>query len=998
MLPFGTVGAIPAFYNPRSGAMVIKMCNFFRKILIMMGFMAVALSAHGQIHKTDQIEVELISETTNVVPGETFWLAIRLDPIEHWHTYWKFGGDSGEATKASEWQLPAGSRAGDIVWPIPEWTPFLGSELVTFAYEREVFLPMPVSVPADLSGDSFDLSTRIDWQVCEEICIPGNATFSLSLPVAETLQFDSRRQQAFADTRAHTPVPLGGHDLQANFNTHDGKVNVMVKAGDALFAKVDAAWFFPTEQRIMRYAPYRKVMVDGDRIQISTEQHRRYPADLTEMAGTLAFVDDNGDWRAYDIQPRLTNIAWDNSIEVELLAETANIVPGETTWLGLRLDPDEHWHTYWKMGGDSGEPSSLNEWTAPEGSVIGDIQWPAPHWLPFYDTDLVNFGYEEEILLPVSVTLPADYTGESVELSTLAYWNVCDQICIPGEQRLSLTLPVGDVAELDAGNAELFAATRENLPSIDHNIKSIIAVAGERVSLGFESPDPLFADYTEAWFFPDQRRVIKPGPLRDVTMQQNLLQITHQQPRRMLTDLTRVYGVLVLQDEQGERTAFEFVNPAVDANLTTITPLAAPAGANGSDAGGGSLLLYMLFAMLGGMILNLMPCVFPVLSIKALSFTNNIGETRYKQRMDGIVYTAGVIAAFVVLASVLIALRAGGEAVGWAFQFQQPWFLAFIVYLFFLMALSLSGVFEIGTGLMGAGSGLTAKGGYKGSFFTGVLATTVATPCTAPFMGPAIGFALTQSWAMAMLVFIALGFGMALPILALSFAPALFRYLPKPGAWMETFKQFMAFPLYASALFFLWVLGNQVGVMGMSMVLGVCVLMAFAAWLYQRRFSMGPVMRGANFATAVATLALAIYLTQTPFLQTSSVAQAASVDEAGNAAQNYEVFSTARLDSLQAEGRPVFVNMTATWCITCLANEQTTLGTERVQQAMADNDITYMKGDWTNGDPEVGAVLEQFNRPSVPLYVLYPGDTSKEPVILPQILTPGIMTEAFESI
>ena len=665
----------------------------------------------------------------------------------------------------------------------------------------------------------------------------------------------------------------------------------------------------------------------------------------------------------------------------------------------MRLDPVENWHTYWKMGGDSGDPTSLNEWNAPEGTVIGDIQWPAPHWLPFYDTDLVNFGYEEEILLPVSVTVPEDYSGESVVLSTLAQWYVCDQICIPGKQRLSLTLPVGVMPEPNVSASQLFANARENLPTSEHDIKSIIAVAGERISLGFESSNAVFAEYANAWFFPDQRRIIKPGPLRDVSIQQNLLQITHQQPRRMLENLTEVFGVLVLENEEGTRTAFEFVDPAADANLITITPLAGMDN-SGSGFGSGGLPLYMLFAMLGGMILNLMPCVFPVLSIKALSFTKNIGESRYKQRMDGVAYTVGVITAFIVLASALIALRAGGEAVGWAFQFQQPWFLAFIVYLFFIMGLSLSGVFEIGTSIMGAGASLSDQEGYKGSFFTGVLATTVATPCTAPFMGPAIGFALAQSWAVAMLVFISLGLGMALPILVLSFAPILFRYLPKPGAWMETFKQFMAFPLYVSALFFLWVLGNQVGVIGMSLVLAGCVLFAFAAWMYQRRFSMGPTMRAAQIAVGVGAFAVAIYLMQSSFLQSSVSNQVASqeFDAEGNPIQNYEIFSAARLNELQSEGRPVFLNMTAAWCITCLANEQTTLGTERVQQAMSDNDITYMKGDWTNEDPEITAVLEQFNRPSVPLYVLYPGDASKEPLILPQILTPGALSRAFESI
>jgi thiol:disulfide interchange protein/DsbC/DsbD-like thiol-disulfide interchange protein len=977
------------------------MANYLAKALISLASLLMASVLSAQVHSTDQIEVELISETTNVAPGESTWLAIRLDPIEHWHTYWKFGGDSGEATRAIDWQLPEGVSVGDIVWPIPDWTPFLGSELVTFTYEREVYLPMRLDVPADYSGDRLDIATTIEWQVCEEICIPGEADFSISLPVADNLQIDPRWQAGFARERELTPVAADEHNLLAQFNDHDGKVNVMVRAPGEEFAEVDEAWFFPTERRIMRYAPYRKVMLDGNRVQISTEQHRRYDGDLAELSGLLSFVDDNGIRRAYDINAQRTNIAWDHSIEVELMAEATNIVPGETTWLGLRLDPAEHWHTYWKMGGDSGEPTSLNEWNAPQGTQIGEIQWPAPHWLPFYETDLVNFGYEEEVLLPVSVTIPEDYVGDSVELSTLAYWNVCDQICIPGEQRLSITLPVAEVAELDATNNQAFESARSQLPITDHSIQSLIAVAGERVSLGFESPDPLFADFTDAWFFPEQRRVIKPGPLRDVSIQPNLLQITHQQPRRMLEDLSEVYGVLVLENEAGERTAYDFVDPAADANSTTIMPLAALAN-NGSSGGvaGESVLLYMGLAFLGGMILNLMPCVFPVLSIKALSFTKNIGEAQSKQRMDGMVYTLGVVVAFVALASVLIALRAGGEAVGWAFQFQQPWFLAFIVYLFFLMGLSLSGVFELGTSLMSAGGGLASQSGYKGSFFTGVLATTVATPCTAPFMGPAIGFALTQSWIVAMTVFVSLGLGMALPILLLSFMPALFKYLPKPGPWMETFKQFMAFPLYASALFFLWVLGNQVGVMGMSLVLGTCILFAFAAWLYQRRHSMGLVLRTANYATGLGTFALALYLMQSPFMQTlaPAVANADAAEGELVPGQNFEVFSSQRLDSLRAEGRPVFVNMTAAWCITCLANEQTTLSTERVKQSMADNDITYMKGDWTNEDPEITAVLEAFNRPSVPLYVLYPGNPEGEPIILPQILTPGTVTEAFESI
>lgn len=980
--------------------MGITMSGSIFKSLISIGLLALSLNGYGQVHQTDQIEVELISETRNVVPGETLWLAIRLDPIDHWHTYWKFGGDSGVATEASEWQLPPGAVAGDIVWPIPEWTPFLGSELVTFTYEREVLLPIPVQVPSDFSGSTFDLSTKIDWQVCEEICIPGDATFSLSLPVGSELETDTKWVADFADTRALTPLPLNSHNVAASFNALGGNVNVMVETNENLFDDADEAWFFPTQRRLMKYAPMRDVMFDGNRIQISTEQHRRFPQDIEQIEGLLSIIDEDGNWTAYDIQPQRTSVAWDHSIEVEMIAETTNIVPGETTTVGIRLDPAEHWHTYWRMGGDSGEPTSVNEWTAPEGTTIGEIQWPAPHWLPFYDTDLVNFGYETEVLLPIDITLPSDFEGDSVELSTLAFWNVCDQVCIPGEQRLSVTLPVGDVAELDASNSQIFASARAQLPETDHGINSIIAIAGERVSLGFESADAVFADYSEAYFFPEQRRVIKPGPLRDVSIQPNLLQITHQQPRRMLEN-PELFGVLVLEDEQGNRKSFEFENPAADASSTTIMPLAA-AGNNGGDSGGSSttgLLGYMLFAMLGGLILNLMPCVFPVLSLKAMSFANSAGESRSHIRMDGLVYTAGVVLAFVALASVLIALRAGGERIGWGFQLQQPWFLAFIVYLFFMMALSMSGVFEIGTSMMGAGGDLTQRKGFQGSFFTGVFATVVATPCTAPFMGPALGFALAQPWIVAMLVFVSLGVGMALPILVLSFVPAFANMMPRPGAWMVTFKELMAFPLYAAAIYFLFALGMQVGVIGMSVVLVACVTMAFGVWLYQKRFTVGPVWRVTNAGIAMACFVFAIYIMQSSYLEPVAAANVASVDADGQPiAQDYEVFSAQRLSELQAEGKPVFINMTAAWCITCLANEQTTLSTERVKESLSDNNITYLKGDWTNEDPEITEMLERFDRPSVPLYVLYSGDPSVEPVILPQILTPSMVADAFSSI
>lgn len=973
------------------------MTNRTGRLFALLALLALPGAVGAQVHTTEQIQVELVAETTNVVPGETLWLAIRLKPIEHWHTYWKFGGDSGEATSASDWQLPAGAMAGEILWPTPEWTPFEGTDLVTFAYEREVFLPIPVSVPADYSAPRFELTTRIDWQVCDEICIPGDAVFSLDLPVGEQPLTDTRWSAAFAATRSQ--IPSSDHPLNARFNTHAGRVNIMVQAPGEFFGELSEAFFFPTQGRIMKYAPLREKFVEDSRLQLTFEQHRRMPADLQQIDGVLALHDQAGAVRSFELSANPTRVAWDPRVEVELLADADHAVPGETAWLAVRLRADAGWHTYWKMAGDSGEATQAVDWAAPEGTSIGEMRWPAPQWLPFPGSDLVNFGYEGEVILPIPVTFPRNLEGEQAVIATTVQWYVCELICIPGEQRLELVLPVGGVSAPDTVAAPLIGQALDNLPSRDHDLEFLIAAAGERVSLGFQSGGGEFDAVTDAWFFPDQRQVIANGPLRDVTIQPNLIQITHEQPRRMLTDLSGIYGTLVVADAQGNRRAYEFVDPAADASQITIGALAGPAteGFGPEPLSPLVLLGFMLAAMAGGLILNLMPCVFPVLSLKALAFASNAGASTRKQRMDGLVYTLGVIVSFLVLATVLILLRAGGALAGWGFQLQEPWFIALIIYLFFTMGLSLSGVFEIGTGLMGAGGGLAERAhGYRKSFLTGVLATVVATPCTAPFMGPALGFALTQPWLVAMAVFAALGLGMALPILLLSFLPALVRFMPRPGAWMVKFKEFMAFPLYATALYFLWVLGNQVGVTGMALVLLACVALAFSIWLL-RTTTVRAGWRAANRAFALLFMAAALLVLASPFLKPVPAGAVLAGQEPSTGGQ-FEPFSAARLAELRAAGRPVFVNMTAAWCITCLANEQTTLGSERVRQAMLERGVVYLKGDWTNEDPEITAVLNQFNRPSVPLYLLYPGNQSGDPKILPQILTPGIMLEAFAGI
>jgi thiol:disulfide interchange protein DsbD len=422
--------------------------------------------------------------------------------------------------------------------------------------------------------------------------------------------------------------------------------------------------------------------------------------------------------------------------------------------------------------------------------------------------------------------------------------------------------------------------------------------------------------------------------------------------------------------------------------------MAATTDGTGGSSTGSAMPLYLVFvfAMLGGVILNLMPCVFPVLSLKVLSLSSNSTTTHREQRLHGVAYAAGVMLAFLLLASVLLTLQASGAAIGWGFHLQTPWFVAGLIYLFFVMGLSLSGVVEFGTSIMGVGSSLQEKEGYSGSFFTGVLASVVASPCTAPFMGAALGFAFTQSMPVALTVFLALGFGMALPFLLLSFVPALARRMPKPGAWMLTFKQVLAFPLYATAVWLLWVLGQQAGANAMALVVGSCVLLALAAWLYQQRHVSKGFWKYAGALVILLCLAASATVLRSPFLQT--VAGPAELAESAN----YEAFSESRLAALRAEGKPVFVNMTAAWCITCLVNERVALSSATIIDALAEKEVTYLKGDWTNNDPEITAVLKRYETSGVPLYLMFPADPSQAAEVLPQILTESIVLDALSRI
>lgn len=692
--------------------------------------------------------------------------------------------------------------------------------------------------------------------------------------------------------------------------------------------------------------------------------HRSAPRLLTVL---LALFLSSPIWGGPQIGP-----VQRDHIEVELVAEQQWVQPGGELRVGLRMLPDPGWHTYWINPGDSGLPTRL-QWTAPDGVETSDIAWPYPERLPI--GHLVNYGYEGEHLLPVSVALPSELVpGNAFVLDLSADWLVCEVECIPGNAELRLELPVRSTPpEPEPRFSALFEWADARQPQ-SVNWPAMFSTESRTLSVrvdGADAPEP------EGWeFFPANDNVVDHAAEAFVVVDNGLVQVS----QRLSTFFSRApeqLDFLLVHADSG--TAYRL--SAEPGDLAT-------AGAAESLESPPALVLILLLALAGGALLNLMPCVSPVLSIKAMSLVSGAGQD---QRGHGLAYTAGVVLSFAVLAAVLLALRAGGEALGWGFQLQSPWFVGLLIYVFFAMGLALSGLFEFGTRMMGVGQNLTERGGLKGSFFTGVLACVVASPCTAPFMGTALGVAVLLPWPQAMSVFLALGLGLALPMLALSWWPGLARRMPKPGPWMDTFKQAMAFPLYLAAVWLLWVLARQTDPNGLALVLTGMVALAFALWLAGKRNQSETAATARHVAVGLSVIfALAALGSAARFEAQPSVD--------GLAGGPWETFSPERLEELINDpGQAVLVNMTADWCVTCLVNERVALNTDAVRQAMADHGVVYLKGDWTRRDPLITEYLARYDRNGVPLYVLYPRNGG-EPRVLPQILTPGLVVQAMENL
>ena len=683
-------------------------------------------------------------------------------------------------------------------------------------------------------------------------------------------------------------------------------------------------------------------------------------------------------------------------VEAELVSERTALVPGRTTTLALRLKMADGWHTYWRNPGDSGLPTTL-AWKLPAGTTAGPIQWPAPEALPA--GPLVNFGYEGEVLLLTDVAVAADARpGDTLTLAAKAEWLVCRETCIPEEAQLELVLPVSDRSDPYPQWGKAIAATRDALPAPAPGWLAAARGDGQKVVVTLTAPAGA-ATPAGVHFFPfDEGRIEPAGKQAFARDPSGTFTLTLPVANQLAPGFARVAGVLTstggFAAGAAAPKAIVIDTPLTGAVVAGPKPAAAPVPVLNAAAPAGeglSLLAAMLFAFVGGIVLNLMPCVFPVLSLKALALAAPGHGNRQKLRLEGLAFSGGVIATFVVLAGLLLAFRAAGEQFGWGFQLQSPAVVTGLALLFFVLALNMSGAFEFTSLVPSEAAGWSARNRYADAALSGVLAVVIASPCTAPFMGAALGFALAQPAVVTLVVFVALGLGMALPFLLLSWFPGWRRMLPKPGKWMVHLKQMLAFPLYATVAWLAWVLGAQVDNDAVVRLLITLVVVAFALWAW-RTYRMGAAR--AYSVAAVAGFVAACAVAWPLFSGGAERDAAAAAPGAGKAAAGdpWQPFTPALVAELTAAGKPVFVDFTAAWCVTCQVNKRLVLNDRTVKDAFVQHGIELVRADWTRRDPVITQALAALGRQGVPVYVLYiPG---REPTLLPEVLQTQVVLDA----
>ena len=645
---------------------------------------------------------------------------------------------------------------------------------------------------------------------------------------------------------------------------------------------------------------------------------------------------------------------------VTLLTESNQVGGEETLLVGLEFNLSPGWHTYWENPGDSGEGASI-KWNLPSGFKASTILWPGPKRIPV--EPLMTYGYEDKALLLTEIKSPKEFSNP-VKISAKINWLTCKDICIPQEGQVDMTLIKGPKVanQFTSKLKEVALTVPKNFPSPYR-----VSVINEKIFLQFEKEGS--RNISEAYFFPNEYGLINYTADQKLERNDNSFSLELSSAEVQLKTNT-LKGVLKLKVDGIK----EFYTLDLPLEKNTNNPLVTI-----------SLLTAIIFAFLGGIILNAMPCVFPILSIKILSFIEQSQGSKEKLFHHGLVFSAGVLTTFLAVSALLIFLRASGEAIGWGYQLQSPWVVSLLIYLFVVIGIVFMGNIVLGSSFGNLGTLVQNQKDLTSSFFTGVLAVVVASPCTAPFMGPALGLALLQPGLKSILIFLALGIGFSLPYLILSIYPQLLSKLPKPGEWMQTLKQIMAFPMWASALWLAWVLSSQVDMQSVFAVLLGALLIALGLWLMEKTQNSASILRRLTLIFSLGLMIFSIWL-----LPITSDNNSPSLKNEENA------FSVQKLNSLRSEQKMVFLNFTADWCITCKVNEAIALNQDKVKKVLDEKNIIYLKADWTRKDPEIASMLASYGRTGVPLYLLFP--SQGDPIILPELLTEDLLLDFLKEI
>ncbi len=675
-----------------------------------------------------------------------------------------------------------------------------------------------------------------------------------------------------------------------------------------------------------------------------------------------------------------------DQVTAELISEVKSIPPSGSFWAGIDLKIEDGWDIYWQNPGDSGIPTTV-KWHVSDGLQAGEIKWPYPEKIE--TASIVTFGYKNEVIL-LSQISASQVSKLNSSLAATVDWLACKEICVPGHAELTLVLPVSkDKAEIDSVLSVKIEEARAHLPMEMTGWRQNIRRSGEHIFLILKPNSHFLAPIPPFQFFPDQPGIIEHSAPQNAKKIKKTAQIELKLSSHAPKNIEELKGVLVLDTG--------LISEAKKAFKVKAVPLPAFGKESASQIGGvANIWTALLFSLLGGLILNLMPCVLPILSIKVIGFVKQAAEDKTKVWKHALSFTAGVLAAFWAFALALIFLRLGGEQLGWGFQLQSPSFVVFLCFLFFLMSLNLFGIYEVGTSLTGLSVDATHRASLFGSFVSGALATVVATPCTAPFMGSALGFALTQPVWVSFTIFTALGIGMSLPYILFSLSPSLLHLIPKPGPWMQTLKQVMALLLFATVFWLAWVLYAQTGkegvlklIYGLSLSLaGAFILGKWGAPFQKTAFRMS--------ARIVATflILLGVWISENHL----HLRAASAMIPTKTGGIQWEVFSPARAQELRAKKIPVFIDFTAAWCLSCQANERLTLNSRSVQEKFIKLGVVAMKADWTMRDERVTEALHSFGRNGVPLYVLYGKNPEAPAIILPEIITPRIVLNKLEEL